>query len=156
MHSIDWIIRPAIASDASAMASMHVVMDDPWSQQTFDEIFSEHGYDALCMESNGHMIAFLVYKEILNIAEILTILVDPSFQGYGYGKSLLQYFLHSMQKQGFQQVDLEVSEANGTAIAMYEKLFFQLAGRRKSYYCVTINGNIFYKDGLLFSKILKS
>ena len=71
---------------------------------------------------------------VIDEAELLEIVVDPSCQGRGLGKALLQEVMGLARRNGAARVFLEVRESNARARKMYTSFGFAETGRRKNYY----------------------
>ena len=59
--------------------------------------------------------------------------VDPAWRGRGLGAGLMGAVLAGFQREGFGAVGLHVNIDNPNAIALYERLGFELVGRRAKY-----------------------
>lgn len=79
-------------------------------------------------------------------AKILGLCVVPDLQGKGWGKKLLHAALIEAKQMGCTQAVMLVEEANGKAIALYEKAGFQKHGK--------LAQKIWDKDVLLYVKAL--
>jgi ribosomal-protein-alanine N-acetyltransferase len=66
--------------------------------------------------------------------EILNLAVPPRMRREGVASQLLDGALAAARNSGAEQAFLEVRASNAAAIALYERLGFRLAGRRKGYY----------------------
>ncbi len=64
-------------------------------------------------------------------AQVLSVAVDPSAQGRGIGRQLVQAGLEILRQQGVQIVKLEVRPDNGPAKHLYSSLGFQEVGRSR-------------------------
>ncbi|TDR71067.1 ribosomal protein S18-alanine N-acetyltransferase [Paludibacterium purpuratum] len=82
--------------------------------------------DTVC----GQAFAMLV----LNEAEILNIAIDPTHQGQGWGRQLLDELLTQLRQFGAHRVFLEVRESNRAARSLYQHRGFVETGLRKHYY----------------------
>jgi ribosomal-protein-alanine N-acetyltransferase len=74
-------------------------------------------------------------------SRILSIAVDPSAQGKGYGSQLLEIGLNALKRSGAKRVRLEVKQDNEPAIALYEKHGFKIHGTsldRQGYWTIMI------------------
>jgi len=68
------------------------------------------------------------------VADVMTIAVDPSRRGAGLGPRLLRHLLERATTSGARQVLLEVRADNPAAIAMYERHRFEVVHTRRGYY----------------------
>lgn len=73
-------------------------------------------------------------------AEVMTLAVDPSAQGTGLGRQLLEGLLERAQQRRAPEVLLEVRADNVAARALYERLAFETVSRRRSYYRGGVDG----------------
>lgn len=80
-------------------------------------------------------------------AELYDIVIEETFQGSGYSKLLMDYFIDLLKKNNIETIFLEVNKINKRAIALYEKYGFEKYGERKKYYGEN--------DAILMKKILK-
>lgn len=100
-----------------------------WSEKSFAAFRADKF--AQLFEKEG---AALLLRLIGDEAEILTLFVTPDKRRQGYAQALLQEALDFASKQGIRHIYLEVAQDNHGARALYGKMGFGLAGRRKSYY----------------------
>jgi ribosomal protein S18 acetylase RimI-like enzyme len=71
-------------------------------------------------------------KDKLHVdARILTIAVDPAYQGRGVGSELMKLGLDYLQSRTVELVRLEVRPDNPAAIHVYQKLGFEIKGRTR-------------------------
>lgn len=74
---------------------------------------------------------------ILEEAHITLLMIEPNFQGRGWGGYLLSALLKAAVRRGLERATLEVRVSNQIAIALYQKFGFIVLGRRKRYYVQT-------------------
>lgn len=67
-------------------------------------------------------------------AHLMTIAVAAGWQGLGLGEWLLLNLMDAVEAHGAQVMTLEVRIGNRRAIALYRRLRFRVAGRRRGYY----------------------
>ena len=67
-------------------------------------------------------------------AEIVQIVLEPSYQGQGYGRLMMQAMLERCRDHAVEAVTLEVRVSNTQAIGFYERFGFRRVSRRKHYY----------------------
>lgn len=67
-------------------------------------------------------------------AHLMTIAIDPRWQGRGLGEWFLLELLDLMEENGAEVCTLEVRVSNLRAQSLYRRLGFGVAGRRRRYY----------------------
>jgi len=67
------------------------------------------------------------------MAEVWAIYVDPSAQGHGVGRALIEYALRELAARGYRVAVLWVFEANTAARGFYERTGWVLDGAAKPY-----------------------
>lgn len=87
----------------------------------------------LSLESNS-IIGCGCFWAILEEAHIVLLMIHPDYQGQGLGQLLLYSLLKKAVNCNLERVTLEVQVSNQSALAVYQKIGFQLVGRRKGYY----------------------
>lgn len=81
---------------------------------------------------------------------ILGILVHPSYRNLGVGKSLIEEACEESRRRGKKKIVLSVFHTNPRAIKLYEKVGFDIVGRRRGQF--QVNGE--YVDEVLMEKWL--
>jgi ribosomal-protein-alanine N-acetyltransferase len=84
--------------------------------------------------SGAQMLAMGCFWSILEEAHITILAVDPNYQYQGLGQALLYSLLMTASWNGLERATLEVRASNQTAINLYQKFGFKIAGRRRRYY----------------------
>lgn len=108
--------------------------DPPWSTTMMrDSILAAHTRVWGIFEGNT-LIGFGVLSVILDESELLSMCVDPDFQGKGYGQQLLEFLIRKARKNKAEKLFLEVRISNETAINLYKKSGFEEISLRKDYY----------------------
>ncbi len=98
---------------------------DPWDEATFATFLASPHVSILFDERGG----FLVLRQVLDEAEIITLGVAAARQGIG--RALCKA---ALARPGLRLLHLEVAATNAPALALYAALGFVITGRRKSYY----------------------
>ena len=80
------------------------------------------------------MTGFVLMACLDQEVEILTLAIDPPYQGKGYAQNLLKDSFAELKQQGLTQAVLEVAVDNGAALCLYQKMGFMEVGKRKAYY----------------------
>ena len=103
--------------------------------------------DAFVIYDNNRFIGFIVYSIIYERAEIIDIVIEPSYRKKGYANKLLEYTIEKIKENSCDNITLEVNENNISAINLYKKNGFNICAVRKNYY-----NN---QDGYLMKKDLR-
>ncbi len=100
----------------------------PWGADEFRGL-KQSGCEIVASE-NG----FIVWRTVVDEAEIITIGVHPDARGAGIAIAMLGIMENEAKKAGAKKIFLEVSAENAPAIALYKKQGFIENGRRPKYY----------------------
>lgn len=100
----------------------------PWSAADFADL-KKSGCDIMASQ-NG----FIVYRAVLDEAELITIGVHPDARRGGIAATMIELMVRDLAARGVKRVFLEVAENNHPARALYEKHGFTVVGRRPKYY----------------------
>jgi len=118
-------------------------------QQCFGGLWTDAGYRREMASPNSELLIFLAASEaseapnvvalgcywaILEEAHITIVAVDPAHRRGGLGQAMVWVLLNSAHRRGLERATLEVRVSNESAIALYSKFGFQIAGQRKRYY----------------------
>lgn len=129
-------------SDAHALANLHArCFPLPWNQQDFEAHLAQASNEAYGLKIGETLIGFLLMRYAADEAEVLTVAVDPKWQGLSIGERLMMYGFAQGQAQGVGRCYLEVEGMNRPAIRLYEKLGFAETGRRAQYYAASNGGD---------------
>lgn len=101
-------------------------------------------------QSMGDLFGFALGRVVLDEAELLTLAVDPTLQGQGYGRNTLAAFETSAAERGAKLAFLEVAVSNQAARRLYGSAGWVETGTRPAYYKVSGERH----DALLMSKTL--
>jgi [ribosomal protein S18]-alanine N-acetyltransferase len=85
-------------------------------------------------EDEGALRAFLVARFSAVECELENLVVAATHRRRGFGMQLLKCLIATARQRNVERILLEVRESNTAARALYEKLGFQVTGRRKAYY----------------------
>lgn len=131
-HSFTFSVRPMTVQDVSdVLAIERAVQSHPWTEQQISDAVSS--YQCTVMLAQHKVVGFCIIQQVLDEASLLLIAIEPSHQGQGLGKQLLNESLQRLSPQPLQ-IFLEVRQSNQPAIALYESLYFHQIDVRKNYY----------------------
>ena len=74
------------------------------------------------------------YTTIPKQAHILSLAVLEIYRGKGYGRMILEHFLGSIRRLGYNNVKLEVNVSKSKAIKLYEEFGFRIESKIRKYY----------------------
>lgn len=100
----------------------------PWGADEFCDL-KKSGCEIIASD-NG----FIVWRTVLDTAEIITIGVHPDARGAGIAIAMLGIMENEVKKLGVKKILLDVSAENVAAINLYKKCGFIENGRRPKYY----------------------
>ncbi|WP_052699134.1 ribosomal protein S18-alanine N-acetyltransferase [Hyphomicrobium sp. 99] len=123
---------------AEEIAALHTkLFDPPWDTAAIKSLLEHPAATSLIAVAGGQkkaVIAFVIGQLAADEAEILSIGVSPDWQRVGLATGLLEGLSRAARRGGAKRIFLEVAEDNAAGLALYRKLGFVEAGRRKRYY----------------------
>ena len=96
--------------------------------------FFNMGSKIYLLYEHNNIIAYAIFLIGKNVAEIISIGVDESYQGMGYGKNLIKHFV--INNKNITKLNLEVAQSNFKAVSFYQAIGFNNVGIRKKYYLI--------------------
>lgn len=100
----------------------------PWSADDFRDL-KQSGCEII-MSENG----FIVYRIVLDEAEIITIGVNPEMRRSGIASAMIGIIEKTLKNQRVKKLFLEVAANNTPAQKLYENCGFKVVGLRPKYY----------------------
>lgn len=123
---------------AEEIASLHAKLFNPaWDADAIRSLLEHPAATSLIAVAGGQkkvVIGFLMGQLAADEAEILSIGVSPDWQRVGLATGLLEGLTRAARRGDAKRIFLEVAEDNIAGLALYRKLGFTEAGRRKRYY----------------------
>lgn len=132
----------------------------PWNEKTFASCISDRYFGEKLSETheNFHktqniviqnIVGFYVGEFVIDEATLMDICVEPSKQGKGFGKQLLNQFIQEAKNKGALKIWLEVRAKNISAQMMYINAGFIEINRRTGYY--PSSSGFGYEDAIVMS-----
>jgi ribosomal-protein-alanine N-acetyltransferase len=126
----------------------------PWGRLSFEgELRNRRGCNFAVksteVETSGQVIGYAFWHIVADEVHLLKVAVTPAWRRKGLATRLLERCFTSSVEQGATSAHLEVRPSNIAAIELYQKLGFELVGRRPKYYTDS------KEDALLMMRILK-
>ena len=125
----------------------------PWGRLSFEGELNSHTACNYAVKSAGsqtdrEIVAYAFWRPVLDEIHILKVAVTHGLRGQGIASWLLERCFKLSCEHGARSAHLEVRPSNRPAVGLYQKLGFEVIGRRPSYYSDT------KEDALLMMKIL--
>lgn len=129
------MISPLTLEDCAEAARLHqAAFFRGWSQDSFQTTFQTSGTFGLQITDAGTLRGYLLWREVGEEAEILTIVVAAESQRKGHGRALFQAFEKILRQRNVRVLFIEVAEDNEGALYFYGCHGFLPLGRRLNYY----------------------
>lgn len=128
------VLRPVGEKDIGQLAALErLCFSTPCGETALRLFLGTDAYAVLLCEEDvavayGGLFWGVEEGQLLNLA------VAPNARRKGYGKRILEALLAKAEDRGCVQMSLEVRVSNTAAIALYRRLGFETAGRRKNFY----------------------
>ena len=100
----------------------------PWTAADFSDL-KKSGCEIIASQ-NG----FIVWRQTLDEAEIITIGVAPDARGGGIASAMMGLMERDVKNNGGKKIFLEVAENNAPTRALYANNGYNEIGRRPKYY----------------------
>ncbi len=136
-----------------------ICFDGLWTLEGYQREIDSPNSELIALTIDDQLIGYGCFWAIVDEAHITIIGVHPDYQHQGLGKLILLALLHLACQREMKHATLEVRISNQSAISLYEKFQFKVAGQRKKYYADTgEDALILWRGGLQtaeFQNILK-
>lgn len=125
------VLLPLSPVHAAVLAALHPQgFEEPWSEKTFQDLLNlAHTWGWIAVDQAQTPLGFVLCQGDQVEAEILTIMVAPSFQRQGIAQTLI-----AKTRSQTTRLFLEVADDNPSALAFYKMQGFNFVGLRKNYY----------------------
>ena len=127
-------ILPLASDDISAVCEIESALIGRTSEEKIRDTIESLTLFYYVLKVDKKVVGFFECSIISPEAELFDIAVSKEFQGQGYSKLLMKYFVELCKKSSCDTVFLEVNSINNIAINLYKKFGFAKYGVRKNYY----------------------
>ncbi len=143
MPVAEFVVRPARAADARAMAELMatvaqerdgIATEPPVDIEERAAAFARSAGESVVAVASGRIVGMLHIDPSRHGFGELGMLVDRGWRGRGVGSALVQAAIAWARGQGLHKLCLEVFPHNTAAIALYRKAGFVVEGRRANQY----------------------
>ena len=107
--------------------------DHPWTRGNFADSLRS-GYHAQMLCAGDVVIGYFVAMQGVDEVHLLNLTVEPTYQGEGWGRVMLDALALWSRGQGAQWLWLEVRTSNARAQQVYQRYGFRRVGERRNYY----------------------
>lgn len=106
-----------------------------WGENALEETCANGGRALICStKDGGDAVGMLLWRPVVDEAELLLIGVLPKWRRCGVGQALFHALIDDLPPSTFNVLHLEVRSDNAGAIDFYERQGFAVIGRRRRYY----------------------
>ncbi|NJR50583.1 MAG: ribosomal protein S18-alanine N-acetyltransferase [Leptolyngbyaceae cyanobacterium CSU_1_3] len=105
-----------------------------WTLEGYEREIDSPNSELVAITLDQTLVGYGCLWSIVDEAHITIVSVRPNYQRQGLGQTLLLALLHSAHQRGLERATLEVRISNQSALNLYQKFGFKVAGRRKAYY----------------------
>ncbi|HEY7776719.1 MAG TPA: ribosomal protein S18-alanine N-acetyltransferase [Kineobactrum sp.] len=148
------VVRRALPMDAARLAQVDAVSAPwPWLQEQYQKSCmagDDSAEQALLLEVDGELQAFVVFARELDDGSIYNIVVASAARRRGYAALLLEAAIAALADTGARRCLLEVRKSNTAARRLYELAGFHFDGIRRNYYPLPVGR----EDAILMSRDL--
>ncbi|MGL5034247.1 MAG: ribosomal protein S18-alanine N-acetyltransferase [Microcystaceae cyanobacterium] len=146
-------VRAALQTDLPVLVKLdQLCLGGMWTEQGYQsELDNPHSHLSVLTKdlAQTQVIGGGAFWSVLEEAHITLLMVAPDYRGRGLGSLLLAELLKQAIALNLERATLEVKASNQTAIALYQKYGFKVAGTRKNYYQKTgEDALILWQNGL--------
>ncbi|MBH0097320.1 ribosomal protein S18-alanine N-acetyltransferase [Psychrobacter sp. NZS113] len=129
---------------AVAMIESIVQLQEPWTEQTLNDLLKQDSIDLMVVMSTetDEVVGYCLYQVVFEQAEILRIGTRPNYQRQGIASQIFARLNIVLKDSQVDNLLLEVRADNTPAIALYERQEFVVIHKRKGYYQLAVDALI--------------
>lgn len=111
-----------------------ICFSEPWTRSGLAAELSNPAAVFAAAEFDGETAGYAGMNRVLDECYVDNVAVFPQYRRLGIALALMEYLIHDAKENRASFITLEVRASNAGAIALYEKLGFREAGRRRDFY----------------------
>jgi len=128
-------IRPGNLGDITDVHALNErLLPEAWSLKALADAVEMGSELYVWRTAAGMLAAYYLGQDIADETHLLQLVVDRPFQRQGLALALCRKLIDDKRQNGVQRIFLEMREGNHAALGLYERLGFDIAGRRAAYY----------------------
>ena len=134
------LIRKATPEDIAVIRKLERDSETAahWGEREYDALFAAEAPRRLALlaaeERSAPILGFAIARCADDEWEIENLVVEGERRRQGVGSALISELVREARRSGAAAVLLEVRESNAPARRLYEKIGFNIVGRRPGYY----------------------
>ncbi len=106
---------------------------DPWSEKSVASELDNPLSLWLIAEADGVVAGYVGSQTVLDSADMMNLAVSQDFRRQGIGEQLVNSLTEALAEKGVKTLLLEVRISNEPAKQLYQKLGFEIVGKRPRY-----------------------
>lgn len=107
---------------------------DPWSENSIASELKNPLSLWLVALDGEEVLGYIGSQSVQGESDMMNVAVAPTHRRQGIAEALVAQLSAQLKALGNESLTLEVRASNAGAIALYEKMAFEQAGRRPNYY----------------------
>ncbi|MBE6555446.1 MAG: ribosomal-protein-alanine N-acetyltransferase [Ruminococcaceae bacterium] len=107
---------------------------EPWSAHALLRLVEGDGIGLVALTDGGELMAYVGALLVLDEAQITNVATQEEHRRRGAATALLAVLTEVVEQRGVRELSLEVRESNLSAISLYRRAGFAVAGRRPGFY----------------------
>lgn len=127
-------VRRGELADSEKIAEIEkVCFAHPWTREGIEEGFDNFTHYFVA-ETQGEILGYCGIQCLSGEGYITNVATLPTHRGRGIASAIIRGLLTFSRQEALEFVTLEVRESNIPAIKLYEKMGFQIVGKRPRFY----------------------
>lgn len=128
-------ILPMTYDYVSQVAQLEkLCFSSPWSENSVaSELNNPLAFWLVAVEGD-RLAGYVGSQSVMGESDMMNVAVHPDFRRRGIARQLIEALIAALKERDCHSLTLEVRASNAPAIALYEAMDFQQAGRRRNYY----------------------
>ncbi len=136
-------VKPLCLEDCPAAAYLHqAAFFKGWTAASLQETLEAPFTFGIQIQEKDVFVGYLIWRELGDVAEILTFVIASQSQQKGYGSALLHAVCKALCGRNVNTLFIEVAADNESALSFYRKHDFILLGTRPQYYARENNNHV--------------
>lgn len=119
----------------------------PWSQDALALLCGDTAFGFAVFE-DGRAVSYGGMLTVLDEGQVTNIATHPDHRRRGHAATVLGAMLEEARARGLSFVTLEARESNLPAIALYQKMGFEVVGHRPRFYTAPVEGALIMQCNL--------